>query len=126
MKNNTRKMKGSGKRRREEEVPEIESMLKSNVNVFQEGADDIIETFMDFIISLNNMDDKLILDLANQKNDKKIKETSNKRDDIAIIKMNIAIKLLEAFGSKSKNTSSEKKASVFDDDLAKILGSLKI
>jgi hypothetical protein len=120
MKNNTRKMKGSGKRRREEEVPEIESMLKSNVNVFQEGADDIIETFMDFIISLNNMDDKLILDLANQKNDKKIKETSKKRDDIAIIKMNIAIKLLEAFGSKSK------KASVFDDDLAKILGSLKI
>ena len=121
MKNNTRKMKGSGKRRREEEeVPEIESMLKSNVNVFQEGADDIIETFMDFIISLNNIDDKLILDLANQKNDKKIKETSKKRDDIAIIKMNIAIKLLEAFGSKSK------KASVFDDDLAKILGSLKI
>ena len=51
---------------------------------------------------------------------KTLHETSKKRDDIAIIKMNIAIKLLEAFGSKSK------KASVFDDDLAKILGSLKI
>jgi hypothetical protein len=119
-------MKGGGKRKREEELPNVNSMLKSNVNVFQEGADDIIESFMDFIISLNNMDDKLILDLATQKNDKKIKEISKKRDDIAIIKMNIAIQLLESFGTKSKNTSSEKKASVFDDDLSNILGSLKI
>lgn len=126
MKNNTRKMKGSGKRRRIEEVPEIESMLKSNINIFEEGADEIIESFMDFVISLDNIEDKVILNFVNVKNEKKKSELTKVRDEISIIKMNIAFKLLEAFGTKSKNTSTEKKANVFDDDLADILSSLKI
>ena len=130
MKNNTRKMNnkqnGSGKRKRLEEVPDIESVLNSNVNIFEEGADEIIESFMDFIISLDNIEEKLTLNSVNTKNDKKKNELSKARDEITILKMNIAFKLLEAFGSKSKSTSSGKKAAAFDDDLADILSSLKI
>jgi hypothetical protein len=127
MKNNTRKMKGSGKRRRVEELPELESVLESNQDLLKEGAaDEVIETFTDFLISLNNIDDKLLAKSFHTKNDDKLTELSNKRTNLSIIKVDVADKLLKVFGSKAKHISQEKKIAVFDDELADILSSLKI
>lgn len=127
MKNSTRKMKGSGKRRRVEELPELESVLESNKNVLKEGAaDEIIETFIDFLVSLNSMDDKLVTSFFHTKNDEKRTELSSKRTKLDIIKANVAEKLLKEFGSKAKNVPVSRKANVFDDELADILSSLKI
>lgn len=127
MKSKTRRMRGSGKKRRVEELPELESVLESNQDVIKEGAaDEIIETFTDFLVSLNSIDDKLLAKYFHTKNDDKRTELSSKRTELSIIKINVADKLLKLFGSKAKNTSQEKKVAVFDDELADILSSLKI
>ena len=125
--NKTRKinMKGSGKRPRIESLPNVESIV-SNTNIFGEGgADKIIDTFIDFLESLNKIDDKL-LDKFSNANDKKKLRLSEKRDKISMIKIEVAEKLINNYGSKAKNTSPLHKADVFDDELSNLLSGLSV
>ena len=128
-KNQTRKQNynGGAKRPRLESLPNVNNVVSNSNSLDEGGADKIIDTFIEFIEKLNDIDDRLLEKFSDASNKKKT-NISNKRDKLSMIKLDIASKLFKEFGSKSKTgtSSPSQSANSFNDDLSDLLGGLKI
>lgn len=80
-----------------------------------EFADDVIAKFRKFLDKLEARDEKAFRE-----------ENEEERSEISIAKMDIATRLVEAFGTKAKTAPKAKAPEAFDEDLLSMLTGMKL
>lgn len=103
---------------RKQDIEGIFAKEKARVesNMFDpDFADNVIGKFRKFLDKLDAKEDRAIEE-----------ENEGQRSEISIAKLDIASRLVEAFGEKAKVVEKAKAPEAFDEDLLAMLGSMKL
>ena len=99
----------------------VESMFQMEREAPEENmfapdfTDNVISKFKEFLD-----------DLEEKEEDAVEEEDEEARSDIEIMKLSIALRLIDAFGSKAKNAPKTQAINAFDDDLSSLLTKMKL